>query len=101
MQTSKLIDNSSLRNKTTKICKQNPVCNDYKILSELGDVLKSGFYKSALGYENVDCFADEIINLENKMNFYLENFKKDIILTEEDNKDFENNNFCRFCKKKY
>ena len=32
---------------------------------------KNGYYKSPLGYENVNWFVDEIIDLENKMAFYL------------------------------
>ena len=33
------------------------------------------------------------------MVFYLKNIKKDIIMTEEDEKDFKINNTCRFCEK--
>ena len=33
------------------------------------------------------------------MNFWFKNTKKDIIMTEEDQPDFENNNICRFCEK--
>ena len=51
-------DNSSMGNKTTNIYKQNPVLNDYKIVSELEDVLQSSYYKSPLGYDNVDWFVD-------------------------------------------
>ena len=52
--------NSVIGNKTTNIYKQNPVLNGYHILSELEDVLKSDFYKSPLGYNNVDWFVDEV-----------------------------------------
>ena len=65
-------------NKTTNIYKQNPVCNGYYIVSGLNNVLKSGYYHSPLGYENVDWFVNEMIKLENKMNFYFKNTKKDI-----------------------
>ena len=34
-------DDSSIGNKTTKTYKQTPVCNGYRIVSELEDVLKS------------------------------------------------------------
>ena len=37
--------------------------------------------------------------LKNKMAFYFKNTKKDIIMTEEDEEDFKNNNICRFCEK--
>ena len=74
MQFSKLImkeeGNKADCNKTTNIYNQNPVCNGYEIVSELEDVLKTGYHKSPLGYEIVDWFVDEIFKLENKMNFY-------------------------------
>ena len=92
-------DNSIIGDKTTNINKQNPVLNGYHILSELEDVLKSDYYKSPLGYNNVDWFVDEVIKLENKMAFYFKNTNKDIIMTEEDEEDFKNNNVCRFCEK--
>ena len=64
------------------------------------DVLKSDFYESPLGYNNVDWFVDEVIKLENKMAFYFKNTMKDIIMTEEDGEDYRNNNTCRFCAEK-
>ena len=85
--------------KTTNICKQSPVLNGYFIISELNEVLKSGFFESPLGYGNVDWFVKEVIKLENKMAFYFKNTKKDIIMTQEDEEDFKNNNICRFCEK--
>ena len=93
------MDDSSMGNKTTKIYKQNPVLNGYHIESELEDVLKSEYYKSALGYNNVDWFVDEFKKLEHKMAFYIKNTKKDIIMTEEDEEIYRNNNNCRFCEK--
>ena len=57
-------DNSSIGNKTTKIFKRNPVLNGHHIESELEDVLKSGYHKSPLGYNNVDWFVNEVIKLE-------------------------------------
>ena len=63
------------------------------------DVLKSKYYKSPLGYDNVDWFVDEVIKLENKMAFSFKNTKKDIIMTEEDEEDYKNDNICRFCEK--
>ena len=92
-------DNSIKGNKTTNINKQNPVLNGYHIVSELEDVLKSEYYKSPLGYNNVDWFIDEVIKLENKMAFYFKNTKKDIVMTQEDEEDYKNNNNCRFCEK--
>ena len=92
-------DNSSIGNKTTNIYKQNPVLNGYHTVSELNDVLKSEYYKSPLGYDNVDWFVDEVIKIENKMAFFFKNIKKDIDMTEEDEEEYKNNNICRFCEK--
>ena len=33
------------------------------------------------------------------MNFWFKNTKKDIIMTEENIQDFENDNICRYCEK--
>ena len=66
----------------------------------MDDVLKSGYHKSPLGYNNVDWFVDEVKKLENKMAFFFKNTTKDIIMTEEDEEEFRNNNNCRFCEKK-
>ena len=63
------------------------------------DLLKSGYYKSPLGCDNVDWFVDEVINIENLMAFYFKKTKKVIIMTEEDEEDYRNNNNCRFCEK--
>ena len=92
-------DNSKIGNKTTNIYKQNPVLNGYRIISELEEVLESRYYESPLGYDNVDWFVKEVIKLENKMAFYFKNTKKDIIMEQEDEEDFKNNNICRFCEK--
>ena len=74
--------------------------NGYHIESELEDVLQSSYHESPLGYKNVDWFVDEVIKLENKM-VYFKNTKKDIFMTEEDEKDFKNDNICQFCKKNF
>ena len=66
-------DNRIIGNKTTNNYKQIPILNGYRIESELEDVLQSDYYKSPLGYDNVDWFVNEVIKLENKMTFY---FKK-------------------------
>ena len=47
------------------------------------DVFQSSYYNSPLGYNNVDCFVNEVIKLENKMAFYFVKTNKDIIMTEE------------------
>ena len=65
----------------------------------MNDVLKSGYYESPLGYDNVEWFVKEVIKLENKMAFYFKNTRKDIIMTKENEEDFKNINICRFCEK--
>ena len=92
-------DNSSIGKRTTNIFKQNPILNGHHIISELEDVLKNGSYESSLGYDNVDWFVIEVIKLENKKTFYFKNTKKDNNMTEKDEKDYRNNNLCRFCEK--
>ena len=89
----------NIGNKTTNIYKQNPVLNGYYSISELQDVLESGYYESLLRYDNVDWFVKEVIKLENKMAFYFKNTKEDIIMTKENEEDFKNNIICRFCEK--
>ena len=81
-------DNSIIGNKTTNVYKQHPVLNGYHIEYDLEDVLKSRHHKSPLGYNNVDWFLNEVINLEKKMVFYFKITNKDIIMTEEDKEDF-------------
>ena len=63
------------------------------------DVLKSGYYESALRYNNVDWFVSEVIKVEKKMAVYFKNSKKDINMTEKDEEDFKNINICRFSEK--
>ena len=74
--------------------------NGYHIVSELENVLKSGYYKGSLGYNNADWFVNEVIKIENKMAVYFKNSSKDTVMTEEDEENFENNNDCRFCEKR-
>ena len=93
------IDTSSIGKKTTNAYRQIPKFNGYYVESELQDVLKSGYYESPLGYDNVDWFVDEVIQLEHKMTFFFKSTKKDIFMTGKDDDVFENDNFCRFCEK--
>ena len=93
------IDNSSIGNKSTSIYKQNPVPKGYQIESELENVLKSGYYKSPIGYNKVDWFVDEVIKLEIKIAVQFVNANKDTIRTAEDEKVYRNKNVCRFCEK--
>ena len=67
--------------------------NGSNIVQELEDVLQSGYYESLLVYDIVDSFVDEIIKLENKINFYFKNNKKDIIMTQQDEEVFKKNIF--------
>ena len=63
------IDDSRIGNKTTNIYKQNPILICCHIESELEVVVKSAYHKSPLGYKNVDWFAVEVVEIENKMAF--------------------------------
>ena len=65
----------------------------------MDDILQSGYYESHLGYNNVNWFVNEAVKLEIKKAFYFKNTKKDIIMTQEDKEDFENEKICRFCEK--
>ena len=69
-------DNSIVGNKTTNIFKQNPVLNGYRMVSEMEDVLQSGYHKSPLGYDNVDWFVNEVIKLEKKWLSVLKTLRK-------------------------
>ena len=93
------IDGCSSGYKTTTVYKQNLVLNGSYIISELEDVLKSGFDESPLGHDNVDWYVNEVLKLENKMAFYFKITKKDIVMTEDDEKEYGKNNICRFCAK--
>ena len=91
-------DKSSVANKTTNIYKQNPVLDGYHIESELDYVLHSSYYKYPFGYNKVDWFVDEVIKLENVIDFYFKNTKKAITMTEKDEEDVKIINICRFCE---
>ena len=79
--------------------KQNPLCNGYYIVSESSFVLQSGYCNSIVGNDTIDWLVNELTKLENKMNFSFESTRKDIIMTEEDEKHYRSNNICRFCEK--
>ena len=91
------IEGSHIGIKTTNIFKQNPMCNGFYIVSELENVLQSG-YHSTFGGNNVEWFVNEVIKIENKMNFYFKNTKKEIVMTQEDEEDFKNSTHCWFCE---
>ena len=93
------MDGSNVGDKTTNIYKQTPVLNAYYLISEIVDILKSGYYESPLGYDNVNWFVNEVIKLENKMTFWFKKTNNDIIMTQEDKEDFEKKDICRFCEK--
>ena len=65
---------------------------------ELNDDLQSGYYKSHVGYDNVDWIVDEAMKLENNRIFSFKITEKDIILTEKDEEGFESNHNCQFCE---
>ena len=51
------IDDTCNGNKTTNIYKQNPVCNGYRIESELNDILQCGYYNSPLDKKKCRLFC--------------------------------------------
>ena len=63
------------------------------------DVLESGYFESPLGYNNVDWYVNQVIKIENKMAGFFKNIKKDIVMTEDDEKNYRTKNICRFCEK--
>ena len=63
--------------------------------------MKSGYYKSPLGYDKNDWFVDEVKKIENQMKFWFKNTKKNIVMTKIDKENFENNNVCHFCEKEF
>ena len=65
------------------------------------DVLLSSYYISPIGCNNIDWFVIEVLKLENKMAFLFKNTKKDIIMTEKDEKNYRNKNIGRLCEKIY
>ena len=65
----------------------------------MDDILRSRCYDSPLRYDNVDCFAIEVIKI--KLNLYFKNTKKDNIMTVKDEELYRNTNICRVCEKKY
>ena len=100
-KTDKEIDNSIKCNKTTIIHKQIPVFNVFFIKTELEDVLESGSYESASGYNKVVWYVKEVIKLGNKMASYFKNTKKQILMTEEYEEGYRKNTVCRFCDEEF
>ena len=54
--------------------KQNPILYGYGVEAKIEDVLTSGYYKSPLGSNNVDCFVEEVIKSEKKMAFFIQKY---------------------------
>ena len=81
-------DGEVVGNKTLKIYKQNPLLNGYYKISELENVLKSGYYEYPSGYDNIDWYVNEVIKIENKISFYFNITEEDIIMKREDTEDY-------------
>ena len=60
---------------------------------------EAGYFKSPLGYNNVDWFVNQVTKLEDKMAFHFKNTQRETIMTEENEEGYKNNNICRFCEK--
>ena len=93
------IDGSNIGKKTTIIYKQNPVLNGYYVISDLEDILKTGYYEPPLGCDNVDWYVNELRKFENKMVFYFKDTKKYIVITEGDEEDYRNDKIGSICEK--
>ena len=65
----------------------------------MNDVLKSGYYSSNLGYDEIDWFVDEIFRLEKNCLFF-ETTKKVFVITEEDEEHYRKKILVNFVKKK-
>ena len=91
-------DNTHIGNKTNNLPKQNPLLHGYFVVSELNKVLKSSFFETSSGYDNVDWFVEEVIKLENKIPIFYENTNKDFIMAEEDEEHFRNKKICQNCQ---
>ena len=66
----------------------------------MDDVLRSGYYESLLGYDNVYWLVDEALKLQNKLAFYFTNTDKDFIMIEQDEQQHRDTNICRLCEEK-
>ena len=97
-ETDNKVDIYSVGNKTTDNYKQNRVCNGYYIVSVLHDVLESGYYESPLGYDIVDWFGNEIT--KKKIKFFLQNFYKVFLKSEEYEEHYRYKTFSHFCENK-
>ena len=71
----------------------------YGVEFELNDVLQNGCYESPLGYDNVDCFVNEVIKLENKMAVYFKKLRKISLRQKKMKKSLKIITFVDFVKK--
>ena len=61
--------------------------------------MQSGCSEYLLGYDNVDWFVDEVIELEKKITFFFKNTRKHNRKTDNDEEGFKNFDVCRVCEK--
>ena len=71
------------------------MCNGYRIVSELIDILQSGYYESPQGYNKIDWFVKDVMKEKNNK-FFFKNTKKNIVMTEKDKKHSEIFIICLF-----
>ena len=55
------------------------MCNGRSLVSELDDVLQSGYYEYNLGFYDLDWIVDEVKKIRQKMSFFLKNTNKGTI----------------------
>ncbi len=84
--------------KTTNIYKQIPINIGYYILSDIPDVLESG-YHSYFGEDCVNWFVEKIKKIEKKVGIFFNTTNKPLEMNDDNINDFENNNTCWLCEK--
>ena len=63
----------------------------------MDDILQSGYHESPPGFNKVKWFVREVTKYEINMTFQFKKFKKNSIMTKEDEKHYRKKNICRFC----
>ena len=69
-------------------------------MSELSDVLQSGYYESLLGNDNVGWFVNEVLKLEIKMAFHFKNINEILLGLKKTKNIIQNVIICRFFGRK-
>ncbi len=84
--------------KTKTIFKQLPIAVGYYIMSDLPDVLETG-YHSYFGEDCVEWFVTQISQIEERMKKFFDETDEALQMTSDDKEHFNNNNICWLCEK--